>query len=406
MRSSRRFFAPTLGLLFVAASAPAHAQQANRVEITSRRTNADSSDRRLGNMKRQLDSLTRIYNEDDDLNVTERRKLVQAINALVERFAVESSRPTAEGGRGEIHFRVTTPEGGARAGAMTRGMAELQRARNMMAQPTGWLGFVAFGPSLQTRTEEGEQIVRFMSYPRIMSVEPSSPAQNAGIFTGDTLIAYDGRDVRENDISMTKLLRPSTKVTVRVRRDGKVRDIPLTVGTAPQRILIRRDDEASGAREAWTVIGVPDAPSFPRSAAAPLPPAASGGAGAMRAPSAPANGPLQPNAIYLRGTPMAGAMMLANGVAGAQVANIVRGGGFSRMTGLESGVMITTAPTGSPANESGLTDGDAIIRAGMNPVRDVTELRDAVRRAAENGEHALELEIIRDRKSQTLTLKW
>ncbi len=114
---------------------------------------------------------------------------------------------------------------------------------------------------------------------------------------------------------------------------------------------------------------------------------------APRAPS-PAMAPT----VFLRG--------MATGIAGAQVAPIVSGGGLAKMTGVESGVFVTTVPRGTPANQSGLTDGDVIVRAGAYVVRDVLELQELVGRASMNGERSLELEIVRDHKNQKITLRW
>jgi C-terminal processing protease CtpA/Prc len=402
--SSRRFIAPSLGLIFAGAAVPLQAQQSQRVEVTTpRRTASPDEERQLRSMRHQIDSLTFIYNEQEDLGVVERRKLVQSLNSLVVRYMDIRARLANGDGKTEYVFRIAPQaEGGARAGSMSRGMVELQAAQ-AMAKTTGWLGFVAYGPSITTRSDEGETIVRFMAYPRIISVEASSPAMTAGIVPGDTLLAYDARDVLENEISMTKLLRPGAKVSVRLRRDGRVREVPVTVAAAPQRILVRRDEEARGTP--WAIAGVPDAPSFPRAGGAPPAPAAVlRGAVAPRAPGdmLPSASSMAPTVYLRQGSPLT----LANGIAGAQIASIAPGSGLAKMTGLDAGVLISTVPTGSLAADAGLTDGDVVVRAGARVIRDVTQLREAVGYASASGERAIELEIVRDHKSQKIILKW
>ena len=93
-----------------------------------------------------------------------------------------------------------------------------------------------------------------------------------------------------------------------------------------------------------------------------------------------------------------------NAVAGAQLSTISEG--LGRALGVSSGVLVTSAPVGSPAGESGLADGDVILKVAGQPVRRVSEVRDLVALAADNGDHAVELEIVRQKKGMKLSLKW
>ena len=94
----------------------------------------------------------------------------------------------------------------------------------------------------------------------------------------------------------------------------------------------------------------------------------------------------------------------ANGVAGAQLLTV--NDGLGKALGVRSGVLVTSAPAGSPANESGLMDGDVIIQVGRQAVRRVSEVMERVGLAAENGDHAVELWVVRQRKPVKITLKW
>lgn len=93
-----------------------------------------------------------------------------------------------------------------------------------------------------------------------------------------------------------------------------------------------------------------------------------------------------------------------NGVAGAELSTISEG--LGKALGVGSGVLVTSAPAGSPAYESGLVDGDVISKVGGQEVRRVTEVRDLVALAAENGDHAVELELVRQKRPMKLMLKW
>src|SRR5215218_10259862 len=96
----------------------------------------------------------------------------------------------------------------------------------------GWIGIVVSGAPTQIRVENNEMFLRYLIYPEIASIDPSSPAERAGLAPGDTLMAYNGRDVRAQEISMTQLLVPKATVKVRVRREGRVKELPVVVADA------------------------------------------------------------------------------------------------------------------------------------------------------------------------------
>ena len=93
-----------------------------------------------------------------------------------------------------------------------------------------------------------------------------------------------------------------------------------------------------------------------------------------------------------------------SGVAGAQVVTLSEP--MKRSLGLPSGVLVTTVPVGSPAAESGLEEGDVILRVGQEAVATVRDLRELVARAAVEGERSVTLELRRGKDRRTLTLRW
>jgi S1-C subfamily serine protease len=104
-------------------------------------------------------------------------------------------------------------------------------------------------------------------------------------------------------------------------------------------------------------------------------------------------------------TPLPPVFELATtGVAGAQLVTVSEG--LERSLGLRSGVLVTSVPVGSPAGESGLREGDVIVRVDAQPVRTVLQVRQLVARAAEDGAGAVDLEVIRARQRRTITLRW
>jgi serine protease Do len=380
---------------------------AQRTEVVIRRAAraapSDSTDRQLRRLERRADSLARLYNDSDDLTAADRRAIgesldrtVQQIEALAEREARLDRAP-----RAREEFRVMLAPSIDERAATLMGRAFSQPRDLKGAMLRGWIGIVVSGTAREPRIDNGELIVRYLTHPEIVSVEPSSPAERAGITPSDTLIAYDGRDVRNNDISITRLLRPNARVLVRIRRDRRTFDVPVTVADVPSRIRIRA--EMNVEPRAPRVPGLPVAPGFP--SRAPVPPS-----GAMYGPQAPtrvqALSPLAPSTPLPApaSTPVIIFGSGADGVAGAQLAVVTEG--LARTIGVGQGLLVTGAPVGSPAFQSGLREGDVIVGVAGAPIRTISELRERVQAAAENGDHTLELELVRDKRTRKAVLSW
>ncbi|HEU4994767.1 MAG TPA: PDZ domain-containing protein [Gemmatimonadaceae bacterium] len=233
----------------------------------------------------------------------------------------------------------------------------------------GYLGVSFDGPSID-QSRRGERIIRFLDYPRIALVEPSSPAERAGIHEGDSLLAFNGDDVRQREFSLTKLLVPDQKIVVRVRRDGSPMDFSVTVEKAPPYVLRRR-------------VGPEDWPGrSPEAVPIPLVPV-----------------PPTPDARQVE--PRQSVWIINEGVGGAKMETINEG--LARTIGVKEGVLVLRAMPGSPAYESGLRDGDIVLRAADRSVASVRELREIVER--QRGED-VKLVILRERKRMELTLSW
>jgi PDZ domain-containing protein len=381
----------TAALGFAGAGAPLGAQ---RAEVTVRRSvrapASDSSGRELRRLERRIDSLVRTF-ETDDRSATDRFRIGRTIDALVAEYKAQRMRLAGAntGGMDGPYARRPEPALAPRSGMDV--MFPTPMPPEAMAR--GWIGIVVSGAPREMHIEHNEMKMRFFSYPEIASVDPSSPAQRAGLSPGDTLLAYDGQDVRGTEISMTRLLRPNTKVVVRVRRDGRVRELPVLVAEAPSRIKLRRDEEIRDAEQSWVFAPVPDAAGVPalapgvgmRAYALPAPPA----------PPAPATAPMTLPRVF-ESTP--------SGVAGAQLVTI--SDVMKRSLGLQSGVLVATVPVGTPADDSGLKEGDVIVRVDRQPVRTVVQVWQLVTRAAQGGERGVDLDLIRGKQARALRLRW
>ncbi len=114
----------------------------------------------------------------------------------------------------------------------------------------GWLGFYAQGPSLVISDTSGTRY-RFFAYQPIISVDPGSPAERAGIEPGDVLVAYNGIDLMNHEFNFNDMLVPKKRVDITVRRDGEIKNYSLTVASPPQDVSRRRIEmervPASGA---------------------------------------------------------------------------------------------------------------------------------------------------------------
>ncbi|HKP15979.1 MAG TPA: PDZ domain-containing protein [Gemmatimonadaceae bacterium] len=374
----------SVGLALAASASPLVAQKSEAIARGAAKVSAsDSSGIRLRRLERTIDSLVQIF--DDEVSPERRLKLRQQID---ERFAEFTAVRTA-----------TSPKKAERSVYLRRAPEATFESRfgEGFAMPPqipqgalpGWIGIVVSGAPTQIRVENKEIFMRYLLYPQIVSVDPTSPAQRAGLAPGDTLMAYNGRDVRADEISMTKLLVPKATVKVRVRRDGKMKDLPVVVAEAPARIRERRLDEMRYVGSTWEAI-----PSTP-----PVAP------GVMTPP--PPRGYFPPARLGVGSTPVVAPLppvFTLSGVAGAQVVTLSES--MKRKLGLPSGVLVTAVPFGSPAAQSGLEEGDVIVRVGQEAVATERDLRALVRRAAVEGEHSVKLELRRGKERRTLELRW
>jgi serine protease Do len=385
--------------LVLAAGVSLPAQQREIVIRRSPRAEgSDSTERQLRRLERIADSLSRLFN-DDERSAAERRSIGDSLDRTVLQIQ-ELARRAAEldgAPRGRMELRgMMAPAQNDRASTMM-GRAFVQAGSVRGAMPRGWLGIVVSGTALEPRIENGELLIRYLTHPEIVSVEPNSPAERAGITPSDTLMAYDGRDVRGNEISITRLLRPNARVLVRIRRNGRTRDVPVTIDDVPSRISLRAEMNAEQMVPRLEP-GFADAAAFPRT---PAPP--------RYAPSAmrvPAMAPLPPSTPLPSQAPTPGIIFGYgyNSVAGAQLAVVTEG--LARAIGVREGVLVTLAPPGSLAYQSGLREGDVIVKVEGAPIRTIAELRGRVQTAAENGGSAVQLEYLREKRTRKAVLRW
>lgn len=341
-------------LASVVVPAVATAQSAGRRRAC---TDCESDARRLEALQR-LDSLRWEF-EHEKLSEAQRERLRREMGVAIRELQSAIGDLRTEMGdldRAKVEAIAATPR-------MTYAYTVRQH---------GYLGVSFDGPNAED-LRGGERIIRFFAYPKIALVEPSSPAERAGIRAGDTLLAMNGLDVVEKEISLTRMLVPDEALAVRLRREGAVRDVKVTVGRPPAYVQNRWTSPVMAAEAPGAVARVGATPP-------------------VRAPGA---------VSALPKTAVTSVWVYSDGVAGAKVETVTDG--LARALGVDGGVLILRAGPGTPALRAGLRDGDVIVRAGGMRVSTVRELREALHRHDEGD--GVKLVILRERKQREVTLK-
>ena len=299
-------------------------------------------------------------------------KMRREIDAMMRALAMSRGMVT-----GSIMLR-TTPEG----------IRELE-TRHIK----GWIGInTGMAPHEEFADSAGSgYFVRYFKYPEIISVEPNSPAQRAGIIPGDVLLAYDGNDVVNRRIDVGQLLVPDRRMAVTVQREGEAKEFSMVVAKAPLRIQFRRDDQ------------MPFPPMLPGEIRA-----AGGGVGGAvgRAMAGPSRSGQSDRVVFVGPAGGGGGdyrfMIERNMVFGAVLMNV--NAELAQATKLEKGVLVQECPESSAAYRAGLRTGDAIVSVAGQAVMRATEVQSLV--SAKRNERSVVFVVTRDKKPVTVTLKW
>jgi serine protease Do len=265
------------------------------------------------------------------------------------------------------------------AAVVVRGMFAGEPGRQSWDR-MGWLGMSTQGPNRQL-TMNGEVFVTQFAYPLIVTVDPQSPAEKAGIVAGDVLVAYNGIDVVNHEFNLTTLLKPESKVAVTVRRDGETKEFQLVAARAPRRVIDRRAFEAQASAGA-IAFGRGDMPDGPQRKDV-----------FFNVPTERGFTRLVPASPLLVITP--------NGVFGANLSTV--NNELARKLNLRAGVLVMDVPEDSPAFRAGLRIGDVITAVGDQPVISLSELRQ--RAVMLSREHAIQLQVTsNNQKTRTVTV--
>jgi serine protease Do len=356
----------------VAPPAPARdVQQRESAAIQREERLRLEADRVRSQQRNIVQALEKLLDESANRTMTEAeirrtqarvQHLVMSLSSLSTRLALEM------GERATTVYTATSPE-------LRRTLVEMTNNIRVSA-PRGWIG-LNFDSPMADRLHNGDYFVRFLQYPGVVSVDPGSPAEVAGVRRGDTLVALNGHDVLR-EFAINRVLAPEARVVARLRRDGTVQDIPLTVAETPDRIVAFRATSR-----------------VPREAA--VAPSAAGGPPRelqtyrMMAPATTAQG-ASPELVIVRG---------GSFLAGARLEPIA--GGLADVLGVKEGVLVTAVSPASPASAAGLMAGDVITRIGSRRVVDIGTVSDEMRLSQAR---TLALRVVRKGKERTVTLRW
>ena len=238
--------------------------------------------------------------------------------------------------------------------------------------PTGWMGVTLSKSARDVPSPDG-MLTYNCEYPVIEAVHAGSPAEKGGLLAGDTLLAYNGRDVRADAVNLTTLLVPKRVVRVRVNRDGRLREVPITIAPRPddQNVAFVRSLCPPGQRCESRTFSI-DLDTIRGARYEVLP--RMGSFGAMGRPNVDrvwSNAPMMPampvDAMF-RGTGLAV-------IAGAQLSVI--DDEFAQTMGVEPGVLVIRVLPATPLAEAGIRAGEVIRAVNGVPLREMQPLRAA-----------------------------
>lgn len=243
--------------------------------------------------------------------------------------------------------------------------------------PKGWVGLLITTGIGQTNAS-GRMV--FNDYPVIESIDPGSPAEQAGLQAGDILVSINSQDFKKNPIPMDSLLRPGKQVVFRYRRDNVARISRLVVAECPA---------GKCGRVQISLIG-PDMSRMQRVQTEGMLRRAAAG-GRVPLPAAVSVAPL----VFGTGTP-------SIAVAGAELTQLNEG--LRELVNVKGdGIFVVNVTVPSIAGDAGLRSGDVIVRVEKQMVQNPGQL---IRFMLEAPDNSLLLQVLRKQKEQNITLRW
>jgi C-terminal processing protease CtpA/Prc len=263
-------------------------------------------------------------------------------------------------------------------------------------KPEGYLGVATTGYTVYDRQGDGPQVVRYMEPPIVESVDPGSPADRVGLRSGDVLIELGGQPLLRRDIVFAELLRPGQKIEVKLMRGGRVLTLEPLVAPAPAS-LNRTPCSWVDANTAYVIAPSAEMQGMVVRTA----PGVRAGA-VVRADSGWVTSVATGPGSYGYAGPMVNLFSRgANPVAGVQLLAVTEE--LSKALDRERGLLVLQVLPGTLGHEAGLRVGDVLVEADSQELRTSATLQRVFSRS---DDRTVTLVLIRDRKRETVTLKW
>ena len=243
--------------------------------------------------------------------------------------------------------------------------------------------------------------------PLIGTVEPSSPAERAGLHVGDRVLAVSGKPVRWWD-DVEEVVRASAgrRVTLRIARDGNESDVPLAVEARPG-----LDPYGSPTQVGWAGLGHPRLAAVVGIPASGRPVSATGlrsGDRVVSVEGAPVED-WNDFATRYAAAPLGGRVHVEverESAAGAQPGKLTFElpalGSLDALGVVPATVLVAQVSPGSPAERAGLRAGDLIVAVDGAPVGSFASFSEGVR---SSGGHPLGVAYARGGETRELSIK-
>jgi len=384
-------------------------------ELSARmRVTLEQKARVLARMQQDLERAARADSRVRDSIVRETSQVFSELVSEISRLQLEADRVQFQHVDQETRKQLQAQIASARAMAnVTRVLAGQQRALTFarVTAPRGYIGVTLSGEQ-SMEVLDGKVVTTFLSPSVIELVEAGSPAAQAGLEAGDTVIAF-GKLPVPGAVPMASVMIPGERLTVRIRRGRRERSVNVVIGSRPA-VTIRSnlafldelgtlsaricDGESCGvtittSRRPKTVGGVTQSMRGDTGYRV---------RGAIRLFTTDSG--LKPS-MNLRGWDRgAGWSSTDYSIAGAMMTTITAE--LEELTGRAEGILVLRVAPGTPAATSGLRGGDVIIRIDNDDTEGVRDLQIAVQRASLRGARRVPLVVTRKQKEQPIVLQW
>jgi C-terminal processing protease CtpA/Prc len=318
---------------------------------------------------------------------------------------VESRKRTnpADSQRAELQAQQQLLFGRMREASLEQGKLK-RRIETMCAtvrRPEGWLGVVTTGFQRQDTRTDGTTSVLFLEPPMVASVDPGSPAERVGVRSGDVLLELGGRRLLHSNIVFAELLRPGKEITIKLQRGGETVTLRPVVEPSPQVTAT----PCSWVDPSFEYVLAPSRAQTPRVVRIQgknpdgSPKSIYGFASARRDSGAVVG--LAPSNVSVYAGPMVPMFSgSANSLVGLGLVALTSE--TSRALGVPHGILVNQVAPG-PGRDAGLQGGDVLVSADSVELRSIRQLQTLISRSSDR---RVTLVIVRDRKRETVQLRW